>query len=489
MSSILIVEDSQDMRDLVSGYLQAEGHSVTSVKSGKEGLRIVADLKPDLIVSDIMMPGLDGFGVFEAVRSDPRTASIPVVFLTAMNDRETLLRALRAGVDDFVSKPFQRAELVSVVARRLHAGAGTEAQADPWTLKGKSTAKPAAPPARREPRSEYIPKPRPAAPAGGPEATPAPESPLQLKPEPPLELKPEPKPAPKPEPKPEPKTEPKPKAESAPVQVAAKPAAAPAPVVPPPVVPAGIINPEARVRFSLTDTALTDIAAAVSRRETRATLLIGDVRGFQKFREGLSGIEVIEVLTQFFLTTRETVTRQGGWMVKFLGDGFAAVFEDDPDQEESQQVRALKAALLIVLAAQRLKPWLRTRFPNREFPPFAVGIGVHTGPVSVGTLPKSSAEPYTIAGETVELCARLEQLTKEFGWSIVASQATFLGAAEVLALGRGAMTPKPGQGEPLMVAEVRGPLQEAAGSQEQLKVFSLIEAAVESNTTAIVAAG
>lgn len=455
MAMILVVEDSQEMRDLVRAYLEAEGHSVETAENGKQAMNLVTEILPDLILSDIMMPRMDGFALFEAVRKHPKSAKVPVVFLTALNDRETLLRALRAGVDDFVSKPFDRAELVSVIAHRLRATAGTEAAPDPWELDSKPAPLPVVAPRKRpEPRSEYVPKPRPAP------AEPAePEKPAAQ------EVKPEPKPTP------EPKLETKPDT----IRPAVGPAAA------------GFVNPEARVRFSLSDTALAPMETAESTRDAHATLLLGDVRGFQAFRQGLSGVEVVEILTQFFLSVRNTVANHGGWTVKFLGDGFAAVFEDDPAQGETQQVRALKAALLVVLAAQRLKSWLRTRFPDREFPGFAVGLGLHTGEFKIGTLKKGSAEPYTIGGDAVEMCGRLEQLTKEYGWSIVASQATFLGAAEILTLGRGAMTPRDRKGVSLMVAEILGPEPEAAGSQEQLKVFSLIQAAVESNTQAVVA--
>lgn len=479
MATILVIDDDADMRNLVRAFLLAEGHTIETADNGKVAMRVAPDLLPDLIISDILMPGLDGFGLFEAIRAHPKTAKIPVIFLTASNDRETLLRALRMGVDDYVSKPFDQAELVSVVTQRLRPSAGTDAQSDPWTLEMPVSGIRLQPVGRKKAISEFVPKearekpaPEPAVPKAADVAA-WQKAPDSAKPSTtgPASTAPAWKPT-------------APAESSAPTATAkpgiARPRPAPSPLV-------TIANDDAPIRFSMSDTALANIDAATERREATATLLFCDVRGFQKFREGLNGMQVVEILTQFFLSSRNTVTKQGGWLVKFLGDGFVAAFEDSTGQAESQQVRALKAALMIVLAAQRLKSWLRTRFPERAFPEFAIGIGLHTGPVTIGKLPDSFVERYTVAGEPVALCLRLEQMTKELGWSIVASQATFLSAAEILSLGRGAMAPKVGQTANLLVAEVRGPLPDAAATQEQQKVFSLIDAAVESNTAAIVA--
>lgn len=483
MATILVIDDDSDMRNLVRAFLVAEGHTIETADDGKQAMRFAPDLMPDLIISDILMPNLDGFGVFEAIRAHPKTTKIPVIFLTASNDRETLLRALRMGVDDFVSKPFDQAELVSVVAQRLRPSAGTDAQSDPWILEKPSSGKRMPPVGRKAPVSEFVPKPKhnPVVPELVAESPAAPEP---VKPEGTDTA------AATPEPKAEIPADFAAPAANAPLAkgaTSAKPEKVRTRQAPSPLVT--IANDDAPIRFSMSDTALADINAATEKRDAAATLLFCDVRGFQKFREGLNGMQVVEILTQFFLSSRNTINKQGGWVVKFLGDGFAAVFEDSDTQKESQQVRGLKTALMIVLAAQRLKAWLRTRFPDRDFPEFAVGIGLHTGMVSIGTLPDKFVERYTVAGEPVALCAKLEQLTRELGWSIVASQATFLSAAEILSLGRGAMAPKVGKTENLLVAEVRGPLPDAAASQEQLKVFSLIEAAVESNTAAIVALG
>ena len=417
MANILFVDDNIEVRQLVQRYLEEEGHRVVPADNGRQAQRIAPEMRPDLIVTDIMMPKLDGFGFFEAVRADPKTAKTPVIFLTALNNPETLRKALKAGVDDFISKPFERAELIRVITQQLATTPGGKAGGDPWALNAQTR--------------------------GAPVSKPAPPASSLT---------------------------------TLTTTLTGVPATAASP---------GATDPA--LRFSLSDTELLPITRATSRWDVNGTVLFCDVRNFQTFRASLNGVEVVEVLTQFFSNARAVVEQQKGWAVKFLGDGFVALFEDAAGAAESQTVRALKSALLIVLVAQRLKSWLRTRFPDRALPDFTVGLGVHAGHVAVGTLSVEAGAGFTIASATVHQALRLEQMTKTLGWSIVASQTAFEDAAEILDLGRGALTPTPGSGGDLLVAEVRGPLPRAAKSQEQLKIFSLIEAAVEANTAAIVA--
>src|SRR5512134_3901506 len=80
-------------------------------ENGFQAIEKAKQLLPDVILLDIMMPGMTGFEVCERIRSDPQIAEIPIVVLTALDDRESLLRALKAGADDFISKPFDRYEL------------------------------------------------------------------------------------------------------------------------------------------------------------------------------------------------------------------------------------------------------------------------------------------------------------------------------------------------------------------------------------------
>jgi len=102
---ILVVEDDETSRTLVADWLSAYGHIVTAVADGAEALAAVELEKPDVILLDVMMPGMDGFAVCEQLKTNPATAAIPVLFLTALDEREDRLRGIRAGANDFLTKP------------------------------------------------------------------------------------------------------------------------------------------------------------------------------------------------------------------------------------------------------------------------------------------------------------------------------------------------------------------------------------------------
>jgi signal transduction histidine kinase len=116
--SILIVDDERRNRDLLEVMLKPEGFRLLSAASGEEALATVAQQPPDLILLDVMMPGMDGYEVASKVKSNPATSSIPVIMLTALDDRNARMLGLSAGVDEFLTKPIDRAEL-SVRVRNL----------------------------------------------------------------------------------------------------------------------------------------------------------------------------------------------------------------------------------------------------------------------------------------------------------------------------------------------------------------------------------
>lgn len=119
MKKILVVEDEPSIRMNVTLMLQGEGYSMDSAEHGRDGIEHAKRFAPDLIVSDVMMPELDGFGMLEALRADPRFADTPFIFLTALNDRTSMRRGMNLGADDFLNKPFTRDELVEAVNSRL----------------------------------------------------------------------------------------------------------------------------------------------------------------------------------------------------------------------------------------------------------------------------------------------------------------------------------------------------------------------------------
>ena len=123
MSRVLVVEDDKDIAELIGHYLQRAGHAVEIAGSGTVGLRRVKEEPPDLLVLDLMLPGMDGLLVCQTLRSDPATAAIPIIMLTARGEEAERVTGLELGADDYVTKPFSPRELTARVAallRRVH---------------------------------------------------------------------------------------------------------------------------------------------------------------------------------------------------------------------------------------------------------------------------------------------------------------------------------------------------------------------------------
>ncbi len=129
MGRILIVEDDRDIADLLRLYLEKAGHAVEVAHSGANVLEQVRRLPPDLVVLDLMLPGVDGLTICRALRAGEHTASIPIIILSARADEADRIRGLEIGADDYVTKPFSPKEVVARVAaieRRAHRGGGDD---------------------------------------------------------------------------------------------------------------------------------------------------------------------------------------------------------------------------------------------------------------------------------------------------------------------------------------------------------------------------
>ena len=116
MSCILVVDDDTDIRGLVQELLKRAGHDVVEAPDGNDGLKRFYAEKPDLVILDVQMPGLDGWGVLERIRE---LSEVPVIMLTARAEELDKVRGLRAGADDYVTKPFGRQELLARVEAHL----------------------------------------------------------------------------------------------------------------------------------------------------------------------------------------------------------------------------------------------------------------------------------------------------------------------------------------------------------------------------------
>ncbi|MEZ4670014.1 MAG: response regulator [Anaerolineae bacterium] len=119
MSTILLIEDTQMLRDYIADCLVYEGHAVLSARNGTEGLELASQHLPDLVMCDVLMPGLDGYTVLERLRSNAATAHIPVIFLTALTSAEDREKGYKLGVNGYLPKPFAYTELIGIIASTL----------------------------------------------------------------------------------------------------------------------------------------------------------------------------------------------------------------------------------------------------------------------------------------------------------------------------------------------------------------------------------
>ena len=119
MKKILLIEDNIDVRENTAEILTLAQYKVMAAQNGKEGIEIAQREKPDLIICDIMMPELDGYGVLHMLSKNPKTSAIPFIFLTAKADRTDFRKGMEMGADDYITKPFDDIELLNAVEVRL----------------------------------------------------------------------------------------------------------------------------------------------------------------------------------------------------------------------------------------------------------------------------------------------------------------------------------------------------------------------------------
>jgi CheY-like chemotaxis protein len=323
MTTVLVVEDDDAIRNNLVRLLKLEGYEPTAATDGELGLQRARELRPDLVISDIGMPRMDGFAMVEAMRADPDLAATPVLFLTALDDRASMRRGMTAGADDFLAKPFTRTELLDSLGglqkkkERIDRTVAQAVQTHEAQL--------------RRLFAESV---------GG---------------------------------------------RKVPERVGLE--------VPP---------------------------GGVPERTLRAAVLYAEVRNATGLAERLSSQELAEALTEYFLRVCEPVAQQGGRHVKFIGDAVLALFVDEPGQA-APEARSVRAALGMVLAAQRFRAWLDTRFANRKLPPFAIGVGLHAGGVTLCRIGTPDSREFAAVGEALNIAARLEVASQELGWTVAAS--------------------------------------------------------------------
>lgn len=119
MRTILLIEDNKDMRENTAEILELAGYKVITAKNGKIGVDMAQKQKVDLIICDVMMPELDGYGVLHLLGKNPDTATIPFIFLTAKAERSDFRKGMELGADDYIPKPFDDTELLNAIEVRF----------------------------------------------------------------------------------------------------------------------------------------------------------------------------------------------------------------------------------------------------------------------------------------------------------------------------------------------------------------------------------
>lgn len=119
MKKILLIEDNEDVRETTAEILELADYNVSTAENGKVGVELAKAEKPDLIICDIMMPDLDGYGVLRILSKNSDTANIPFIFLTAKAEKSDMRKGMNMGADDYITKPFEEAELLEAIETRL----------------------------------------------------------------------------------------------------------------------------------------------------------------------------------------------------------------------------------------------------------------------------------------------------------------------------------------------------------------------------------
>jgi DNA-binding response OmpR family regulator len=130
MKTILVIDDTEDIRNLVGAVLTNYGFTVREAPNGQVGVRMIAEEKPDLVICDVNMPAMSGYETLTAVRESSQTATIPFILMTGLDSRDSFRRGMVSGADDYLVKPFTADELIEAVMSRLERQSEVQLEAD-----------------------------------------------------------------------------------------------------------------------------------------------------------------------------------------------------------------------------------------------------------------------------------------------------------------------------------------------------------------------
>jgi serine/threonine-protein kinase PpkA len=379
MHRILVVEDEEGIRKNIERLLTLEGYEVATAPNGQHGLIIARSMLPDIIITDINMPVMDGFAMLDAIRHHPELDRCIVIMLTAADERDSMRRGMRLGADDYLTKPFRREELLDSIGSQLKKLARFNREKEKAVANANALTEEKT---RELFREQFAGSSFPASQFSG-------------------------------------------------------------------------YTPEG----SSSGFGVSQPPADSTAQTLTATVMFADIRNFTNMAERLSAAELAALLGRYFELACRPVVAFGGSHLKMLGDGLLALFEEDAKHqadELSHAQRALAAAVGMQDALGSFRQWVEEQYGQRGLPSFNVGIGLHSGEVTLSRLGGIDSPEITALGDSVNIASRLQAAGKDLGWPVVASMDTAQLAGAMLQRGRQELVSLRGREKPVASCEVLG---------------------------------
>jgi serine/threonine-protein kinase PpkA len=384
MLRILVVDDEETIRKNLERLLSLEGFEVATAADGQKGLALAHTMLPDIVITDINMPVMDGFALLQALRTHALLERVVVIMLTAAEDRSHMRQGMQLGADDYITKPFKREELLESIHAQLRKLQRHDKHKSEVIEQAVARAV-----SHTEEQAE----------AHFRQRYDANDS----------------------------------------------------------------LYPHQTGSFSSSNSGIAlatyPLGIPAAGNTLKATVLFADIRNFTTMAERLSAAEVATLLGRYFELACRPVVAFGGTHLKMLGDGLMALFEDeshDAQRAYSHASRAMSAALGIKTAAHDFRAWVSDTYGHRGLPDFSVGIGLHSGEVTLGQLGSVGAQEITPLGDSVNIASRLQSASKALGWTIVASIDTTDLVGAGIDKGRHQVLPIRGRQQSVSACEVLG---------------------------------
>lgn len=337
MSLIVIMEDDQTLSMLVSAVLRKNGHVVYTASDGIQGLDLVRKLKPDVVVSDVQMPGLDGVNMLMTLRGEAEIAHTPVILLTSLGTRPDVRTGMTSGADDYLTKPFLPIELCDAVDAQLARCAVRAGLQDGVVTAAVQIALDAQ---REDLAGTY----------------------------------------------------------------------------------------ERRLFQELGGEKWPGAQTAADEEYDDATVLYVDLMG-QGLSEILTVTELTDALRRALTHASDTLHLFGARHIHPLGEALIAVFVKETDTESvNHSMRAVRSALTLAKSVRQNRHDLQNKYAGKSFPPFDVGVGLHSGPVTITKIHDPMHGSQTLiapVGETINVASLLQKQTAALGWAVSCTHAVF----------------------------------------------------------------